>query len=436
MHPTPRLVTGLVGLAVLGTLPAVGPAPWAAAWAAGALALALAVVVDAVLAPTARRLAVRVDVPRSLALGTRGHVRVEVGPTTVPTRFQVVVDLDELFEPAGTAVAGAADGAPARVELPLVARRRGEGRVPAVHLQWAGPLGLVGRRRTERRDDVVGVVTDLAPVRAAAMQFGFRTELVSGVARVRAAGDGSEFEALREHVAGLDPRAIDWKASARHSRLVSREHRAERDRPVVLALDVGRAAGETVEGMPRLDHALRAALLVGYAALKAGDRVGLLGFDDRPRTWLPPVSGPGAFARLLAASAGLTPSPEETNYTRAVAELGTRLRRRSLVVVFTDFADSTTAELLLDALGHLARRHLLLFAALQDPALAALADAPPTTARALHRAVVAADLRRDREVVLRRLRRAGAHVLDEAPSRLSSAALDRYLLIHRRELVG
>lgn len=434
--PSPLLLRALVLLAVLGALPALVSDRLVAVWAAGAVGLTLAVALDVVLAPRARRLGVRVTVPTSWPLGRRGAIAVDVDARPVRSRLEVVADLDADLEPQDPVVADVPARTPVRLEVPLVARRRGTPAVHRVHLRWAGPLGLVRRTRVVPVDRTVAVVPDLAPVRAAALRFAFDREFLAGARRVRSVGGGTEFEALREHVQGMDPRSVDWKASARHLHLVSREHRAERDRPMVLAVDLGRTMSETVDGMPRVDHALKASLLLGYAALRTGDRVGLFAFDERPRTWLPPVSGPGAYARLLAATATLGYANAETNYTHAVAALSAHLKRRTLVVVLTDFADSTTAELMLDALGHLARRHLVLFVALRDPALEALAEAPPRTLRALHRAVVAADLLRDREVVLRRLQRAGAHVVDEVPGRVTTAALDRYLHIHRRELVG
>ncbi len=294
------------------------------------------------------------------------------------------------------------------------------------------------RTRAVPVDRAVAVVPDLAPVRAAAVRFAFDREFLAGARQVRRGGDGTEFEALREHVRGMDPRSIDWKASARHLHLVSREHRAERDRPVVLAVDLGRTMSETVDGMPRVDHALKASLLLGYAALRTGDRVGPLRVRRAAAHLAAAGLGAGRVrprSRRRHGERSATRTPRRTTRTRW-RRLSAHLKRRTLVVVLTDFADSTTAELMLDALGHLARRHLVLFVALRDPALEALADAPPRTLHALHRAVVAADLLRDREVVLRRLQRAGAHVIDEVPSRVTTATLDRYLHIHRRELVG
>jgi uncharacterized protein (DUF58 family) len=105
------------------------------------------------------------------------------------------------------------------------------------------------------------------------------------------------------------------------------------------------------------------------------------------------------------------------------------------VVVFTDFADSVQAELMVENLGRAARRHLLLFVALKDPGIEAIARAEPSDLDALHRAVVAEGMVRDRALVLRRLQRAGVHCLDSDPGRAPAALVNRYLDIKRRELV-
>jgi uncharacterized protein (DUF58 family) len=205
---------------------------------------------------------------------------------------------------------------------------------------------------------------------------------------------------------------------------------------VVLALDTGRLMREPLGALPRLDHAIHAALLLAYVALRTGDRVGMLAFDERPRAFVEPEGGIGAFARLRAAATGLEYSTVETNFSLALTELHARLERRSLVVVLTDFADAVTAELMVESLERLRRRHLVVFAALRDPALDAVADAEPRTSIDLHRAVVAADLLRDREAVLKRLRRRGVLTVDARPDEVSTSLLNRYLDVRRRELVG
>jgi uncharacterized protein (DUF58 family) len=272
-------------------------------------------------------------------------------------------------------------------------------------------------------------------VRRVALRFFTNRQFLSGLKVEHYLGDGSEFEALREYSPGFDRRAMDWKASARHRKLLCREFRAERNHQVVIALDTGHLMREPLEGLARLDHAVNAGLLLGYMGLRTGDRVGVFGFDERVRCWAEPQGGAHTFPRLQRAAAELHDSTSETNFTLGLAELSARLRRRSLVVLLTDFTDTVTAELMVDNVHRLARRHLVVFVALQDPGLRPLAGAPPRSLADLHRAVVAADMARDRELVLLRLRRIGVQVIDAEPSAVSAQLINRYLEIKRRELV-
>ena len=280
------------------------------------------------------------------------------------------------------------------------------------------------------------MVPDLQPVRAAALRYFGSHDLSTGVQVERFVGDGSEFDSLVEYVPGLDPRAISWKASARHRRLLCQDFRAERNHQVVLALDTGHLMAEPLLGIPRLDHAIGSALLLAYVSLRLGDRVGLFGFDRAARVYAPPQGGLLAFPRLLTASAQLAYSTEETNFTLGLAELSARLRRRSLVVVFTDFTDTVTAELMLENLQRLSRRQLVVFVTLRDPSLDRVALSAPERLTGLYRAVTAAELLRERGRVLARLRGMGITCVDAAPGQVSSPLLNRYLDIKRRELIS
>jgi uncharacterized protein (DUF58 family) len=282
----------------------------------------------------------------------------------------------------------------------------------------------------------IQVVPNLSPVRSAALRFFGSREAQSGVQVERFVGDGSEFDALVEYVPGLDHRAISWRASARHRKLLCQQFRAERNHQVVLALDTGHLMSEPLSGLPRLDHAVTSALLLSWVSLKLGDRVGLFGFDREARAWAEPQGGMAAFPRLKALTAGLDYSTAETNFTLGLTELSAHLRRRSLVVVFTEFVDTVTAELMVENLSRLARRQLVLFVALRDPALDAVAEARPRRVEDVYRSVVASDFVRERERVLARLRRVGVQCVDAAPGELSTRLLNRYLDIKRRELIA
>jgi uncharacterized protein (DUF58 family) len=397
--------------------------------------------IDVLFALPRRRMRVDVDAPAQLYIGDEGTatIRLTGRGWRRGLRIQVVPELDEdlapqpplaiTIRPGGEKKQAAGEGA-----LLLAPRRRGEPRVIALHMKWTGPLGLVERRKVERLDRKVPVVPNVGAVRAVALRMLGSQEFLAGLKVEKYIGDGTEFESLREYVAGLDHRAIDWKSSARHRKLLTTEFRAERNHQVVIAIDGGQLMSEPLNGIPRLDHAINAGLLLGWFCLRTGDRVGWTAFDERIRSWADPVSGAAAFPRLQRMSAEASYRQVETNFTLTIAELSMRLRRRSLVVLFTEFLDTVTAELMVENITRLARRHLVMFVSLRDPLVETRALVPPGTFAALHEAVVANDFIRERSLVLERLRHAGCHCIDTTPDKFSMSIINRYLDVKRREL--
>lgn len=216
---------------------------------------------------------------------------------------------------------------------------------------------------------------------------------------------------------------------------MAREYRAERNHDVILALDTGRLMGEPIDGMARLDHAINALLLMAWCILKTGDRVGLFAFDERVRTSMRPAGGVSVLHHLQRRAATLEYGEGETNYTLGLLSLQAETRRRSLVVVVTEFADTITAELMVENVLRLNRRHLVVFVSLRDTELEAMAARSPVDSQGLHRAAVAGGLVRERRRVLAELARHGVRCLDTTPAELSTRLLNEYLDIKRRELV-
>lgn len=437
-QPTARTLFLLAASLPLSFAPVVlGPSAWVLGAATGAALLVLWLV-DLLQSARPRDWRVTAEVPATLFLGDADPMRIELALARPDgaRAARLRVDFDERFEPhASVALALDASGAQS-LAVPLAPYGRGIGGVDALWLRWEGPLKLVRRTLRIALDRKVAIVPNLRAVHAAALQLGRTASSFSGRKPERFHGDGSEFEALREFQPGFDARTLDWKASARHLRLLSREFRAERNHQLVLTLDCGQRMREPIDGVSRLDRAINAALMLAFVGLKHGDQVGLFAFDATPRLYEPPLAGLKSFGRLRRRSAELEASTDATNFTLGLTDLIGRLRRRALVILFTDFADSIGAELLVENVARLSKRHVVLFVAVRDAELERIERAEPRSERDLHRAVVAHDLLHDRALVLQQVARLGVHVLDARADEVSSKLVNRYLEIQRRELVA
>jgi len=438
ISPTRRSSYIILPGLLLAMLPVIfGHALWIP-WLVYALATVALVGADAVILRTNPPPEIYIDAPSHLYIGGDGDLTITIRnkPGWTQCRMEVLCDFGELLEaqPPESMLAGS--GPELRMKVTLKPVRRGTAVMQKVWLRWTGPLGLTTRQMGRRFDTEIPVLPDFHSVRAMALRFFGHRESLSGLKIERYTGEGSEFERMQEFVPGLDHRSIDWKASARHRKLLCREFRAERNHSIVIALDTGYLMGEPLEGIPRLDHAINAGLILAYVSLRAGDRVGLFGFDQKVRTYLEPHGGPGVFPRLQVATSALEYSGVETNFTLALAELSQRLRRRALVVVLTDFVDTVTAELMVDSLERIARNQLVLFVSLRDRGLEVVAGGEPVRLQSVAESVIASDFIQEREIVLRKLSRAGIQVIDALPDRVGSDLINRYLDIKRREMIA
>ena len=398
----------------------------------GVLAVLLAA--DLVLSRASGGWQVALDGPAEIFTNEDGAFTLSLtAPGGLPGSIRARIDWPGgLAGPDEVALAPTPDGAEAQMEVRAV--RRGRWAVERLWLSWTSRLGLISfcpRLAVEARIDAV---PNVRPVQSGEIDVKVRSTLF-GIKENMLKGEGSEFHQLREYVTGMDPRTIDWKQSARHRALVAKEMRAERNHHVILALDNGYLMRERIAGLPKIDHAINAALAVAWAAGLGGDLVGLYAFDSQPRLYLPPEPGRAAFPRLRARMAGLDYAEVETNHTLAMAHLHQRLKRRGLIVVFSDFVDTTTAELLVENIAVLNRAHVIIFVALSDPGLEEIAHRTPRGLDDVARAVSAAQMIRERRLVMERLQRLGVLVVDAPPRMVTARLVSTYLTVKSREMI-
>jgi uncharacterized protein (DUF58 family) len=436
IKPTPRAVLLFVGGIPLTLIAVIyNPDLWPVSIGYGVLVLLIAAS-DLGLALPPRQLNVRVSVPDKLYIGERGALVADI----VAPHYRRPVDLALLAEQRGEVerseivATRLAAGQSARIALPVIPRRRGRVRVERVWIRWRGPLGLVEFIRKVPLDRAIDVLPNVRGVHGSALQF-YVQEAIHGIKTQLQKGEGAEFDALREYMPGLDSRFIDWKHSARHRKLLCKEFRTERNHQVMMAFDTGYLMLDPVDGITRLDHAINAGLVLAWVSLQGGDLVGTYGFDAQVRQYVGPGRGISSLARIERATAELTYNHQETNFTLGLAELNMRLRRRALVILFTDFVDTITAELLVESMQRVANRHIVIFVTQRGSVLQNAVDAAPNRFMDVAQAVIAQDFLRERSIVFERLERLGVHCIDVPSRGLPIALINRYLMIKQRGLI-
>ena len=251
-----------------------------------------------------------------------------------------------------------------------------------------------------------------------------------GVLRRRRRGTGLEFHQLREYREGDAMRQIDWKATSRRGRLISREYEDERDQQIVFLIDCGRRMMARDATLSHFDEVLNAVLLLAYVALRQGDAAGLMTFADSEPRFVPPRKSRSTLNSFLNTLYDAQPTLRPPDYHAAAVELSRRLKRRSLVVVVSNLRDEDE-ETLLPALALLKRKHLVLFANLRESALDSVRETPVRTLDDALTYAAGAIYEREREGITRRVESAGAMLLDVPPKELAVRLVNRYLDLKR-----
>lgn len=299
-------------------------------------------------------------------------------------------------------------------------------------LKVRAPLGLVYRIYRLPVGSPVSVYPNILALRKYDLlrHRGHLREM--GIRRASLKNVGSEFESLREYAVGDEIRRVDWKASARKSKLIVRQYESERSQSVLLVLDLGRLMMAEVGGVRKYDHVVDAALMLANAAATAQDRIGLLVYHDQVVRFVPPRRGRGQLGVILDALHGLDPEPVESDASRAFNYLAKRWRKRSLVVAFTDLIEPEASAAALSALGALRRRHLCVAATVADPKLEALTTRRVTDSTTLYQRAVALQVEDDRKRAIRTLELSGVRVVDAEPERLAQSLINLYTEIKAR----
>lgn len=330
----------------------------------------------------------------------------------------------------------------ATTQVKVTAQERGRFSIDGVHVALSSPMGLWRRQVLLKSVREVRVQPDLKQLGEYALLARADRLAFIGVRRAARIGGDTEFERLRDYHNNDSLNRMDWKATARRDHLTVRDYRTSQSQGLVLLVDAGRMMVSRQGGLNLLDHAIDAALMLAWVALRQGDRVGLVAYADGVKRYVPSAGGPRQLQRLVHALHDLHAERVESRHEEAFLHLASHERKRSLVVALTHVLDEVNADHLERHCRRLVGRHLPMAVLLQDRDLhdllpeakdlsAKLAQDPET----FWRAGAAASIIGWRQELIERLRRHGCLALDVAPAQLTSGLVSRYLEIKARHLL-
>jgi uncharacterized protein (DUF58 family) len=253
-----------------------------------------------------------------------------------------------------------------------------------------------------------------------------------GIKQKQRRGQGNDFHQLREYRSGDSFRQIEWNATSKYLKLISKEYQDERDQQVVFLIDCGRHMRHTQveqsgKGQSHLDQALNAMLLLSYVASRQDDAVGFMTFGGINK-WYPPKKGGETVKHILNQVYDIHSSVSAADYLVTAERLLALQKRRALIILVTNTRNEDHEDLA-TAVNMLKKRHLTILADLREDILDETLEKNITDYRtALKFQTVSAYLE-DRKRNHRFLSHQGIITLDLLAHQLPAALVNNYLMI-------
>jgi uncharacterized protein (DUF58 family) len=396
-----------------------------------------AALVDVWVSPSLRKVDVHREAAAVMSVGARNAVRI-----WLTSRNKAALALEFHDEPPAPCTT---DDLPFSIALApekgryrtyhVQPQQRGTNRFGDVYLRSRSRWGFWNFFDQRPLPQEVRIYPDIQAVRGIELLARRNRAAETGLKLSRLRGRGSEFDRLREYRREDEFHHIDWKATARHHTLISREYVVERNQNILIAIDAGRSMCNESGGITHLDRALNAAIVLSYVALRQGDNVGVLAFSNRVERWVRPVRGTGGTQTIIRHTYDLAPRYEASDYGLMVEELRRRYRKRSLVVLLTYALDELHLAAIARHAGELRRPHLVLAGLLRNVPLYSRAQAQPRSDVDAFRIAAAAEMVHAQSVAIAAMQHTGLLVLDALPEHLSADLISRYLDVKARHLL-
>jgi uncharacterized protein (DUF58 family) len=176
-------------------------------------------------------------------------------------------------------------------------------------------------------------------------------------------GRGLVFSDVRQYLPGDDVRSIDWNVSARMNQTHVKQFVEERDRTVLLVIDMSASGHFGTRGQTKHEVAAELAAMVAFSAIRNNDRVGLYCVTDRVERYVPPKKGKKHVMRVVGEILAFQPQSRKTDLAAGLDYLGKIARRRSVVFLVSDFLSDGWER----AMRITAQRHDLVPVVVTDP---------------------------------------------------------------------
>ncbi|MCS6822596.1 MAG: DUF58 domain-containing protein [Microscillaceae bacterium] len=312
---------------------------------------------------------------------------------------------------------------------------RGEYVFGAVNVYVSANFGLVRRRYTFNQQHAVPVYPSYLQMRK--YEFLAISDRLTevGIKKVRRLGNSFEFEQIKEYVQGDDIRTINWRATARKNQLMVNHYQEEKSQQVYSLIDKGRVMQMPFEKLSLLDYAINATLVMSNIAMLKSDKAGLMSFSTQLDTFLPAQRGKPAMRQILEALYKEQTDFEETDFEHIYIAVKKHIKRRSLLMLYTNFETYSAMERQLKHLQGLAKQHVLVVVFFENTEISQLLQASPQSVEEIYQKAIAEKFVLEKKMIVKELRKFGIYSILTKPQNLTVEVINQYLALKARGVI-
>jgi uncharacterized protein (DUF58 family) len=313
--------------------------------------------------------------------------------------------------------------------------KRGEYHFGGLNIYASTPIGLINRRFTFDQQAMVPVYPSFMQMHKYELLAISNNLKEGGIKKLRKIGQSTEFENIREYVLGDDPRAINWRATARKSDLMVNHYIDEKSQQVYCIIDKGRTMQMPFEGLSLLDYAINASLVLSNIALKKEDKAGIITFSDKIGTILKADRRRAQLHAILEVLYNQKTKYQESDYEMLYAQIRHNLHQRALLVLFSNFGSVNALYRQLPYLRKIARNHLLVVVFFEDTELDLILESQPVNTEEVFIKTIAEQFMFEKKQMVKELEAIGIHAILTPPANLTVNVINKYLELKSRRLI-
>ena len=352
---------------------------------------------------------------------------------TFPTSLEVIDEVPFQFQLRDLLFEVKMEGRSEKtLEYLLRPTQRGEYFFGGLNIFVGSPFGIVSRRFVFETECKVVVYPSFMQMRQyEVMAISNRLQEV-GIKKIRRLGQASEFQQIKEYIVGDDFRTVNWKSSARQSRLMVNLYTDEKAQQIYCLIDKSRVMKMPFEGMTLLDYAINASLVLSNIALLKKDKAGILPFADKIQSVLAADGKSVQMQKIMELLYHQTTTFPEADYERLFVFTKNKITQRSLLVLFTNFESLTSMRRQLPYLRRLAQNHLLMVVFFENTEIKSLLTTEPQTTEEVYIKTIAENFNFEKKQIVRELEQNGMVAMLTSPQSLTVNTLNKYLELKSR----